>query len=77
MVNEFRLMRLPSKIYDYLNVQYTHNATFYKTFPQTLLQQARYFANIHEQNVFTDSVQNGVGQSKWHVYVTLLPTDSS
>jgi len=49
-------------IYDYLNVQYTHNATFYKSFPGTLLQQARYFANIHEQNVFTDGVQNGVGQ---------------
>lgn len=28
------------------------------------MQQARYFANIHEQNVFTDSVQNGVGQSE-------------
>jgi len=49
-------------IYDYLNVQYTHNAAFYKSFPGTLLQQARYFANIHEQNVFTDGVQNGVGQ---------------
>ncbi|KAG8216069.1 phosphoglycerate mutase-like protein [Butyriboletus roseoflavus] len=49
-------------IYDYLNVQYTHNATFYKSFPETLLQQARHFANIHEQNVFTDSVQNGVGE---------------
>ncbi|KIJ16392.1 hypothetical protein PAXINDRAFT_168520 [Paxillus involutus ATCC 200175] len=49
-------------IYDYLNVQYTHNETFYKSFPETLLAQARHFANIHEQNVFTDSVQNGVGQ---------------
>ncbi|KAI9571985.1 phosphoglycerate mutase-like protein [Boletus coccyginus] len=49
-------------IYDYLNVQYTHNATFYNSFPETLLQQARYFADIHEKNVFTDSVQNGVGQ---------------
>ncbi|KIK82243.1 hypothetical protein PAXRUDRAFT_14829 [Paxillus rubicundulus Ve08.2h10] len=47
-------------IYDYLNVQYTHNETFYKSFPETLMQQARHFANIHEQNVFTDSVQNGV-----------------
>ncbi|KAN0094653.1 Histidine phosphatase superfamily [Tylopilus felleus] len=49
-------------IYDYLNVQYIHNATFYKSFPVTLLQQARYFANIHEQNVFTDSVQDAVGE---------------
>ena len=53
------------KIYDYLNVQYTHNATFYKTFPETLLQQARHFANIHEQSIFTDRVQNGVGESGW------------
>ena len=63
------------KIYDYLNVQYTHNATFYNTFPETLLQQARYFANIHEQNVFTDSVSSAVGQSKWYVDVPLLPAD--
>ncbi|KAI6096174.1 phosphoglycerate mutase-like protein [Pisolithus croceorrhizus] len=49
-------------IYDYINVQYTHNKTFYENFPVTLLEQARYFANQHEQNVFTDSVINGVGQ---------------
>ncbi|KIJ63581.1 hypothetical protein HYDPIDRAFT_113050 [Hydnomerulius pinastri MD-312] len=49
-------------IYDHLNVQYTHNKTFYQSFPKTLMEQARHFANIHEQNVFTDSVQNGVGQ---------------
>ncbi|KIJ08400.1 hypothetical protein PAXINDRAFT_18466 [Paxillus involutus ATCC 200175] len=47
-------------IYDYLNVQYTHNETFYKSFPESLLEQAHHFANIHEQNVFTNSVQNGV-----------------
>ncbi|KIJ09353.1 hypothetical protein PAXINDRAFT_17548 [Paxillus involutus ATCC 200175] len=47
-------------IYDYLNVQYTHNETFYKSFLESLLEQARHFANIHEQNVFTNSVQNGV-----------------
>jgi hypothetical protein len=49
-------------IYDYLNVQYIHNATFYNSFPETLLEQARHFANIHEQNVFTDTVQNAVGE---------------
>ncbi|KAH7882999.1 phosphoglycerate mutase-like protein [Phlebopus sp. FC_14] len=49
-------------IYDYLDVQYTHNKTFYNSFPDTLMAQARHFANIHEQNVFTDNVQNGVGQ---------------
>jgi hypothetical protein len=49
-------------IYDFLNVQYTHNQTFYKSFPATLMQQARHFANLHEQVVFTDSTQNAVGQ---------------
>ncbi|KAG9307974.1 phosphoglycerate mutase-like protein [Chiua virens] len=49
-------------IYDYLNVQYIHNATFFRSFPETLVQQARHFANIHEQRVFTDTAQNAVGQ---------------
>ncbi|KAF9238933.1 phosphoglycerate mutase-like protein [Melanogaster broomeanus] len=49
-------------IYDFLNVQYTHNETFYKSFPATLMQQARHFANLHEQAIFTDSTQNAVGQ---------------
>ncbi|KAF8128671.1 phosphoglycerate mutase-like protein [Boletus edulis] len=49
-------------IYDHLNVQYTHNATFLNSFPKTLLEQARYFADIHEQNVFTDGIPEGVGQ---------------
>ncbi|KAI9572010.1 phosphoglycerate mutase-like protein [Boletus coccyginus] len=48
-------------IYDYLNVQYTHNTTFYNSFPETLLHQARYFADIHEQRVFSDSVINSIG----------------
>ncbi|KIM62860.1 hypothetical protein SCLCIDRAFT_1214650 [Scleroderma citrinum Foug A] len=49
-------------IYDYLNVQYIHNKTFYDAFPQTLMKQARYYANLHEQNIFTDTAQNAVGQ---------------
>ncbi|KAG6326066.1 hypothetical protein ID866_13023 [Astraeus odoratus] len=49
-------------IYDYLNVQYIHNKTFYDNFPETLLEQARHFANLHEQNVFTDSALNSIGQ---------------
>lgn len=28
------------------------------------MEQARYYANLHELNVFTDTTQNGVGQSK-------------
>ncbi|KAL4072197.1 histidine phosphatase superfamily [Scleroderma yunnanense] len=49
-------------IYDYLNVQYTHNQTFYNWLPKTLMEQARYYANIHQQTIFTDSLPNGIGQ---------------
>ncbi|KIJ63564.1 hypothetical protein HYDPIDRAFT_155693 [Hydnomerulius pinastri MD-312] len=51
-------------IYDYINVRYTHNKTFYENLPETLLYQARHFANIHQELTFTDGVQlqNGIGQ---------------
>ncbi|KAG1753616.1 histidine phosphatase superfamily [Suillus paluster] len=46
-------------IYDHVNVQYTHNKTYYETLPATFLQQARHYANWVQNNVFTDSV--GIG----------------
>ncbi|KAG1745324.1 phosphoglycerate mutase-like protein [Suillus lakei] len=49
-------------IYDHVNVQYAHNKTYYETLPATFLEQARYYANWVQNNVFTDSVHNGVGQ---------------
>jgi hypothetical protein len=57
-------------IYDHVNVQYTYNKTYYETLPPTFLQQARYYSDWLQRNVFTDSVQNGIGQIPIR---TLLP----
>jgi hypothetical protein len=53
------------QIYDHVNVQYTYNKTYYETLPPTFLQQARYYSDWLQRNVFTDSVQNGIGQSRF------------
>ncbi|KAG1738675.1 phosphoglycerate mutase-like protein [Suillus paluster] len=57
-------------IYDYIHFQYTHNKSFYEHFPATYVQQARHYANWLQQRVFTDSVQNGIGEIAIR---TLLP----
>ncbi|KAG2098899.1 phosphoglycerate mutase-like protein [Suillus cothurnatus] len=57
-------------IYDHVNVQYTYNKTYYETLPPTFLQQARYYSDWLQRNVFTDSVQNSIGQISIR---TLLP----
>ena len=51
------------QIFDYINVQNTHNATFAQQLPPTFLEQARALANWHEYNVFTDPDFNGIGNS--------------
>ncbi|KAG1737562.1 phosphoglycerate mutase-like protein [Suillus paluster] len=61
---------LTNMIYDHVNVQYTYNKTYYETLPPTFLEQARYYADWVQRNVFTDSAQNGVGQIPIR---TLLP----
>ncbi|EKM49712.1 uncharacterized protein PHACADRAFT_265304 [Phanerochaete carnosa HHB-10118-sp] len=48
-------------IYDFMNVQSIHNATFAKNLPPTFLAQARDLANWHEWNVFSDSTLGGIG----------------
>jgi hypothetical protein len=57
-------------IYDHVNVQYTYNKTYYETLPPTFLQQARYYSDWLQRNVFTDSMQNSIGQISIR---TLLP----
>ena len=52
------------QIYDYMNVNSIHNATFADTLPDTFLAQARALANWHEYNVFTDTGTSGIGNSK-------------
>ena len=41
------------QIYDYVEVQFVHNATFAAALPPTFLQQARDLANWHEYYVFS------------------------
>lgn len=48
-------------IFDFMNVQMIHNAAFAKALPPTYLEQARYLANWHEYNVFSDPRPDGIG----------------
>jgi len=58
-------------IYDFMNVQSIHNATFAKAFPATFLEQARDLANWHEYGVFTSPQLNGIGNIAGQ---TILPS---
>ncbi|KAG1868279.1 phosphoglycerate mutase-like protein [Suillus subalutaceus] len=49
-------------IYDHVNFQYTYNKTYYETLPPTFLEQARYYADFVQRNVFTDSTPSSIGQ---------------
>ncbi|KAI0002254.1 phosphoglycerate mutase-like protein [Russula compacta] len=48
-------------VYDFMNHQLTHNKTYAHRLPPTLIEQARYWANFHEEGVFTDTTMNGIG----------------
>ena len=52
------------QIYDYMNVNAIHNATFAKNLPAGYLEQARDLANFHEGNIFSSPQPNGIGNSK-------------
>ncbi|KIY49137.1 phosphoglycerate mutase-like protein [Fistulina hepatica ATCC 64428] len=58
-------------IYDYMNVEYIHNATFADNLPITFLPQARDLANWHEMGVFTSPSIDGIGNIAGR---TVLPT---
>lgn len=53
----------PVQVYDFVNVESIHNESFYDTFPETLLLQARDLANFHEWILYTDPVRGGIGNS--------------
>ncbi len=59
--------------------QLTHNRTYAHRLPPTLIEQARYWANFHEQGVFTDTTIGGIGNSALQTlicrqqYLTALP----
>ncbi|KAF8959984.1 histidine phosphatase superfamily [Flammula alnicola] len=52
---------LENAIFDYINSELTHNRTYAHRLPPTFVEQARYWANYHENGVFSDEDINGVG----------------
>lgn len=58
-------------IYDFMNVNDIHNATFSQALPSTYLAQVQTLANWHEYNVFSDQAIGGIGNIAG---LTLLPT---
>ncbi|TFK68454.1 phosphoglycerate mutase-like protein [Pluteus cervinus] len=48
-------------IYDFINTQLTYNKTYAHRLPPTFHEQARGFADFHEQGVFSDKDIAGVG----------------
>ncbi|KAG1879232.1 histidine phosphatase superfamily [Suillus subluteus] len=56
-----RSVQLENMIYDFMNVNDIHNATFANALPATFLAQVQTLANWHEYNVFSDQSISGVG----------------
>ncbi|KAH0588327.1 hypothetical protein H2248_004188 [Termitomyces sp. 'cryptogamus'] len=63
-------------IFDFMNTQLVHNKTYAHRLPPTLIEQARHFANFHEDGVFSDKHINGVGniagRTLLHTIITSL-----
>ena len=51
-----------------MNDQLTHNKTYAHRLPPTLIEQARHWANFHEQGVFSDPVIGGIGNSAFRIH---------
>jgi hypothetical protein len=60
LVTDLKLENIVN-IYDFMHHQLTHNRTYAHRLPPTLIEQARYWANFHEQGVFTDTTIGGIG----------------
>lgn len=48
-------------IYDYINTQLMHNQSYAHRLPPSFLEQARGFANYHENAVFSSGEPGGIG----------------
>ncbi|OSX57261.1 hypothetical protein POSPLADRAFT_1157245 [Postia placenta MAD-698-R-SB12] len=57
-------------IFDYMNTQSIHNATFLNLLPTGYLEKARILVNWHEYNIFSDPSFTGVGNV---AFQTMLP----
>ncbi|THG94909.1 hypothetical protein EW026_g6653 [Hermanssonia centrifuga] len=66
-----RNVTLVDMVFDYMNVQSIHNATFARRLPPTFLEQARSLANYHEYGVFSDVDFSGIGNIAFR---TMLPS---
>ena len=51
------------QIFDFMNVNSIHNATFAKLLPAGYLEQARALANFHEYGIFSSPQIDGIGNS--------------
>lgn len=49
-----------------MNVESIHNSDFAKNLPPGSLQTARYLADWHEYNVFSDPQVDGIGNSTYN-----------
>ncbi|THG95298.1 hypothetical protein EW145_g7984 [Phellinidium pouzarii] len=56
-----RSVSLENMIFDYMNVQDIHNATFANRLPNGYLNRARALANFHEYGVFSSPQVDGIG----------------
>ncbi|KAI0319277.1 phosphoglycerate mutase-like protein [Amylostereum chailletii] len=56
-----RPSNLMNAIYEYMNHQLTHNKTYAHRLPPTFIEQARHWANFHEEGVFSDKDMGGIG----------------
>jgi hypothetical protein len=54
-----------------MNHQLTHNKTYAHRLPPTLIEQARHWANFHEQGVFSDTAVDGIGNSAFQIRFSL------
>lgn len=54
------------QIFDFMNVNSIHNATFLNSLPPTYLAQTRALANWHQYNSFSDPSINGIGNGTYH-----------
>ncbi|KAG6898716.1 hypothetical protein C0993_004892 [Termitomyces sp. T159_Od127] len=63
-------------LYDFMNTQLVHNKTYAHRLPPTLIEQARSFANFHEDGVFSDKHITGIGniagRTLLHTIITSL-----
>ncbi|KAG1851468.1 histidine phosphatase superfamily [Suillus subalutaceus] len=52
---------LENAIYDYISTELSHNKTYAHRLPPTLVEQARGFADFHENAIFSDKDVGGIG----------------